>query len=69
MTDDQHFADNNYITSTTTTCWHTGRKDLVEKADGLFLPGTLYDDPGNLFRIGFGQNTQFFMKLCINRTT
>ena len=30
-------------------------KDLVEKAGVLLLPGTLYDDPGNHFRIGFGR--------------
>jgi aspartate/methionine/tyrosine aminotransferase len=30
-------------------------KDLVEKAGVLLLPGTLYDDNGNHFRIGFGR--------------
>ena len=30
-------------------------QDLVEKAGVLLLPGTLYDDPGNHFRIGFGR--------------
>jgi aspartate/methionine/tyrosine aminotransferase len=30
-------------------------KDLVEKTGVLLLPGTLYDDPGNHFRIGFGR--------------
>jgi len=30
-------------------------KDLVEDAGVLLLPGTLYDDPGNHFRIGFGR--------------
>lgn len=30
-------------------------KDLVEKAGVLLLPGTLYDDQGNHFRIGFGR--------------
>jgi len=30
-------------------------KGLVEKAGVLLLPGTLYDDQGNHFRIGFGR--------------
>jgi len=30
-------------------------KDLVEKAGVLLLPGTLYEDSGNHFRIGFGR--------------
>ena len=30
-------------------------KNLVEKAGVLLLPGTLYDDQGNHFRIGFGR--------------
>jgi aspartate/methionine/tyrosine aminotransferase len=30
-------------------------KDLVETTGVLLLPGTLYDDPGNHFRIGFGR--------------
>jgi len=30
-------------------------RDLVEKTGVLLLPGTLYDDPGNHFRIGFGR--------------
>jgi aspartate/methionine/tyrosine aminotransferase len=30
-------------------------KDLVDKTGVLLLPGTLYDDPGNHFRIGFGR--------------
>jgi len=30
-------------------------KDLVEKAGVLLLPGTLYGDQGNHFRIGFGR--------------
>jgi aspartate/methionine/tyrosine aminotransferase len=30
-------------------------KNLVAKAGVLLLPGTLYDDPGNHFRIGFGR--------------
>ncbi|MBW2428763.1 MAG: aminotransferase class I/II-fold pyridoxal phosphate-dependent enzyme, partial [Deltaproteobacteria bacterium] len=30
-------------------------QDLVEKAGVLLLPGTLYDDSGNHFRIGFGR--------------
>ena len=30
-------------------------KDLVEDAGVLLLPGTLYDDSGNHFRIGFGR--------------
>jgi aspartate/methionine/tyrosine aminotransferase len=30
-------------------------KDLVEKAGVLLLPGTLYEDQGNHFRIGFGR--------------
>ena len=32
-------------------------KNLVEKAGVLLLPGTLYDDPGNHFRIGFGRRS------------
>jgi len=34
---------------------HDFCKDLVEKAGVLLLPGSLYDDPGNHFRIGFGR--------------
>jgi len=30
-------------------------KDLVENTGVLLLPGTLYEDPGNHFRIGFGR--------------
>ena len=30
-------------------------KNLVEKTGVLLLPGTLYDDPSNHFRIGFGR--------------
>jgi aspartate/methionine/tyrosine aminotransferase len=30
-------------------------KDLVETSGVLLLPGTLYDDPGNHLRIGFGR--------------
>jgi aspartate/methionine/tyrosine aminotransferase len=30
-------------------------KDLVKKTGVLLLPGTLYDDPSNHFRIGFGR--------------
>ena len=30
-------------------------KDLVEKTGVLLLPGTLYDDQGNHFRVGFGR--------------
>ena len=30
-------------------------KDLVEKTGVLLLPGTLYDDQSNHFRIGFGR--------------
>jgi aspartate/methionine/tyrosine aminotransferase len=29
--------------------------DLVMRAGVLLLPGTVYDDPGNHFRIGFGR--------------
>jgi aspartate/methionine/tyrosine aminotransferase len=29
--------------------------DLVVEAGVLLLPGTIYDDPGNHFRIGFGR--------------
>ena len=31
-------------------------KDLVENSGVLLLPGTLYDDPDNHFRIGFGRH-------------
>ena len=30
-------------------------QDLVETNGVLLVPGTLYDDPGNHFRIGFGR--------------
>ncbi len=30
-------------------------QNLVESIGVLLLPGTLYDDPGNHFRIGFGR--------------
>jgi aspartate/methionine/tyrosine aminotransferase len=29
--------------------------DLVRAAGVLLLPGTVYEDPGNHFRIGFGR--------------
>lgn len=51
--------------------------DLVQKASVLLLPGTVYDDHGNHFRIGFGRKNlpdavarleEFLHSLALHRT-